>query len=188
MTAALTGAQREEAILAIAGEYTDDHGTPAAVRGRFRQALGRSDEEPPSLVTYDMAERGVFRITVEYRSAFAAGRLIRFLHPDGDHKRYATTPDGRRVLVNAPALIARRIGSIAGRNLHQANRRRGRFRASSAVARVLAIHYLSRTGGGDRTLEEAARLVAEAGICVPDGWRNERQRVIRQIREEYGPV
>jgi hypothetical protein len=89
-------------------------------------------------------------------------------------------------------------------------RRRPRARAGSrepaTIARVLAIHYLSRGGGGRLTLEAAAELYRatledalgqnqQAGrrrrpgwLALPDGWRAERSRVLAELQEEYGPL
>lgn len=83
---------------------------------------------------------------------------------------------------------------------------RRRSRESSTIARVLAIHYLSRPGGGERTLEHAAELYRaalevaltrnrQAGRrrprgwrTLPDGWRAERSRVLAELREDCGPL
>lgn len=83
---------------------------------------------------------------------------------------------------------------------------RRRSRESSTIARVLAIHYLGRAGGGERTLEQAAELYRaaledaltrnrQAGRrrprgwrTLPDGWRAERSRVLAELREDCGPL
>lgn len=178
----MSDTDREEAILTVARSYADDHGGPGLVRQHFLRVVGRPDTEPTRLIEFDASRlrSGTLGVTVWVRSALDLDRVMRSLGQPAHDAPPAHDHPAREV--------ARRLVRGYRRHLHQSERRRARYRASSAVARALAIHYLSRQGGGSCTLERAAQRTEEAGVDVPDHWRAERERILRQLREEFGPL
>jgi hypothetical protein len=57
-----------------------------------------------------------------------------------------------------------------------------RRRSLVSVTRALAIHYLSRQGGGTLTLDQAvARWATLADESLPADWRGERKRVLGEL-------
>lgn len=73
------------------------------------------------------------------------------------------------------------------RRLRGASRERRNWPSAWRIVRALAIHYLSKKGGGSRTVEEAHALYSER---FPDEAWDEREhyQLIGDIRAEWGPL
>jgi len=178
------------------GHWYKPDAPPELVRVDFLKAAGRShllDE----LAGHELevhrgrADQGLIGITVWFRNADRYRSFLKALKGAGFDSWFAD------------AFLPLQADSIHGRERPRA---RLRPREGATVARVLAIHYLSRSGGGSRTLEESAELYrtemerfaqenkiagyprAEGWEALPLGWRNERARVLHELREDLGPV
>jgi hypothetical protein len=166
---------------------------PEPIRVDFLKLTGRSallDEMTDQELQLHMgrADEGLIGITIWFRNA---DRYLAFLKRNGYENH---------LLPGLLPAVADRLRGRAG------PRSRLRTREAGTVARVLAIHYLSRSGGGSRTLADAAELYrttmeryaqenAIAGYpqpqgweALPDGWRGERAKVLRELREDLGPL
>ena len=75
------------------------------------------------------------------------------------------------------------------RNPYNIGERWRGFRSYAAmVICTLAIYYLSRRGGGIRTLEPAHQLLQER-VPAASAWdRNQHHRLIRDLVARYGPL
>lgn len=176
----------------LAGRWYRRHAAPELILREFLLAAGRED-------------------LLDERS----GREVEVHLPEGRETRYGVTlwfRNGDRLhrfveFAELGGFMGQILVGIAETLPHRhAGRVRRRPRASATVARVSAIHYLSRSGGGERTIEEAAELYRTtmdqalarnraAGrrrspnwVALPSGWRAERSRVVAELQEEFGPL
>ena len=159
---------REQAILATARD-TLPGDTPADVRRRFLETVGRADlidAEPPSRrVIFRARTDGTVILTFELRSAVDVRHLLEWAGPT------------RPALVNWSTQFVRAPA-----------RRRARRRDAETIARALSIHYLSVQGGGRLTLTRAAARYRAAGLAWRETWAPERRRVVGEIERDIGPL
>ena len=77
-----------------------------------------------------------------------------------------------------------------------AGRLRGKWPSPVNIIRALAIHYLSKAGSGERSLEDAAQLYSERFPHLyldeqgrPKAWDvREHHALLSQLRDEWGPL
>jgi hypothetical protein len=174
------------------GHWYKMRGQPDAIRREFLRVTGREhvlDERSGREVELHLpsGDEKLISLKIWFRNA---DRLLDFVEC-ADLGAFFTP-----VLSGVAAMLP-------GRHKRRVRRRP---RKPPTIARVLAIHYLSRPGGGERTLEQAAELYRaaiekaaklnrQAGgrtpkgwIALPDGWRGERSRVLADLREDLGPL
>jgi hypothetical protein len=172
-------------------------GNPELVRREFLKATGRSnllDKLTGKEVELHLGRtnEGLIGVTVWFRNADRYRSFVKLLMGPGGMDSWFT----RWVL---PPFA----DSLPGRTTPRARLRR---REARTVARVLAIHYLSRSGGGTRTIEAAAELyrteieraaegnrragrrLPKGWQALPESWRMERTRVLAELRQDFGPL
>ena len=152
---------RDQAVLDLALPYlvdypgTGEHGEQAGHWYRRRAA-------PELILREFLLATGREHLLDEH-----SGREVEVHLPQGGETQYGVTiwfrnGDRLRQFVEFPKLRGFMgqllVGIAETLPRRRARRRRRRPRDAVTVARVLAIHYLSRSGGGERTLEEAAEL------------------------------
>lgn len=96
---------------------------------------------------------------------------------DGGYRYYADN-------VDQPDLS--RLAAFAGFSMPNM---RGRGVELRKVVRALAVHFLHRSGGGDRTLEAAHTLFVEQVGWSDERWeRGYHHATIRRLTAAYGPL
>ncbi len=190
---------RERRILALAREYIGIDGdvigsTPGelvwrsgdagAVRRHFLEAVGRGDLpdlRPPRVPVRVEWRMGSARMHVsgEVRTR---GELAMALGAFGVDP--ATLPLGQGLRIERAGETLPDLGSVM---LERWPARR-REREPRTVARTLTLYYLSRAGGGTRSLEAAGGLWEKQGGTLPLGWESAHYRALRWVRETLGDV
>ncbi|MBF6606510.1 MAG: hypothetical protein IVW53_13130 [Chloroflexi bacterium] len=200
---------REQAILDLARRLVLEH--PGSVENGEEVGLWYKMRGAPEVIRREFLKVTGREHLLDERS----GREVELHLPSGDEKLFSLTiwfrnGDRLRDFVACADLggFFRPMLSMVAATLPSRRKRRVRRRPreASTVARVLAIHYLSRRGGGERTLEQAAELYRaslddaltrnrRAGRrqprgwrTLPDGWRAERSRVLTELWEDLGPL
>jgi hypothetical protein len=137
------------------------------VRREFGRRFGRGELGPQSAEDVDTshAHEGVVRVTYTLTSVRDWDRLRAAGFLAGDH-------------------LAGLRGVFRDRGVQ-----RNRWREPETIVRAMAVHYLSRAGGGERSAEAAAELYAARHEADADKWDPQRHsRIIRQVEAEYGPL
>lgn len=175
--------QREAAIRQVAdfcfGFRDNSHTGAAWIRGQFVRSFGGEQRVPAQ--------------SVEYRLRFGPNGRASSAHVEIE---LTSVADARPVL---DALFGNQPGDWRRqqieRHLEAATGRRDSRKRSPAhtIVRALAIHHLSRAGGGRRTFEQAWALYltwfGERDAESAKGWDGGRQReVIHRLADEFGPL
>jgi len=192
---------RERRILAVAREYIGIDGaeigaTPGervwrsgdagAVRRHFLTVVGRidlPDRRPPRMrvqLEFQLFGSGRMKVSGEVRTRDelrmalrAFGEPVPFIL--GKDVPLSVTEGGRSVTDLTELMPERRPP-------------RRREKESFTLARTLTLHYLSRAGGGTRTLAAAASLWEAQGWPLPAGWTSAHYRTIGWIRKTLGEL
>ena len=135
----------------------------------LRERLASVDEEPVTEVRWHMGPGPVVRLEATFTQKWEVERVIDLL-PGG-------TVEGN----------ARRL--ILGR-LRDADSLASTRTQPETVISVLAIHYLSRKGGGSLSGEAAKDLydAAEVGHSLGDGWRKQSIDTLARLEARFGPL
>jgi hypothetical protein len=155
-------------ILELAGDLlalrVDD---AEVVRREFGRRFGRRELGPRSAEEVDAsrAQEGVIRVTYTLTSV-----------RDWDRLRAAGFLAGD--------VLAGLRGVFRDRAV-----KRNRNHDPQTIIRAVAVHYLSRNGGGDRTAVTAAELYAERLEADADKWDSAiHGHIIRQVEAQYGEL
>ena len=197
--------ERESRILKVAREYVgidraeiDPDAAPGEriwrsgdagdVRRHFLEVVGRAD----------LPDRRPPRERVNLRWDVGSGRM----HVSGEVRTRGELTMAIRAFGQDPAAFSLGVNvpmnvAVAGRELSTVIDLlpdrwppRRRERDSLTIARTLTLHYLSRAGGGTRTLSGAAALWEAPGLdwALPVSWRSAHSVTLRWIRESLGDV
>jgi hypothetical protein len=159
---------REGLILELAGDLLYRKiSDPEWIRNEFGRRFGAANPGVHSDQSVDLsrAADGVVLVTFTLRSVHDWDRLRR-----------------------AGYLAEDRFAGLRGIFRDRAGKRE-HWREPETSIRAVAIHYLSRSGGGTRTLVSAADRYAETLPASGGEWEpGKHAKIIHQIEDEYGPL
>jgi hypothetical protein len=193
--------ERESRILAVAREYVgidrseidvdaapDERiwrsGDAGAVRRHFVEVVGRADlpDLRPARASCQitMGSAG-WQVSGVVRTK---GELAMALRAFGEDPAVLNLGPGSAVKIEVNGTALTSLADV----MPERRPPRRREKESLTIARTLTLHYLSRAGGGTRTLSGAASLWEAQSWRLPASWTSAHYRTLEWIRETLGAV